>query len=174
MRKPIFPTTADVFPVPAPATTNESEESWGEEDDWGDEDDDLGFEDTTIATKEKLAAPAPWTLKGTRRYDWAAWAERLSSDPLAKGRQSLDLEAYFKYDLNCSGCTLRGKFSGHGEYDLAYAHDRDKYDPPTLDTYEWLVQARENYGSFSNGFFEQKHLIGSGDEVTVQISCQHF
>jgi hypothetical protein len=100
-----------------------------QDDDWG-SGDDVGFGEVPDV-KPMEGANRSASLTGFARSDWSTWVERLSDDPWAKGRQSLDLAFSWK------GETLRVEADGHGEYDLAYLHDADRFDDATLETYQW-------------------------------------
>ena len=82
------------------------------------------------------------------RTDWALWAERLDEQPLAKGRQSIDLATGFSWRW------LKFDAAAHVEYDVAYHLEREGYDAATLEAYEWLVNSREVQLALSLGDFE--------------------
>ena len=117
---------------------------------------------------EDAEAPPEWSfaLTGFLRTDWALWVERFKDNPFAKGRQSLDLRGSFKWRW------LRLVLHGHAEYDFAYLVERDSYDQPTLDAYEWQVTTREALAQISLGDFEitlgrQIVAWGEGDMLSA-------
>jgi hypothetical protein len=97
-----------------------------------------------------FAEPSEWTywLTGFLRSDWALWSERFEENPLAKGRQSLDLMTGFSWRF------LKLDVAGHVEYDVAYQVEREGYDAPTIEAYEWLLNTREVQLGLSLGDFE--------------------
>ncbi len=138
-----------------------AEAQMDQESNWGDEGDDLSFgafeqqnaqetkeqdsvnEETAETDDVAEAGDLSWGMCGFARSDWGIWANRLTDNAFAKGRQNLDLAARF-----------RKKFaslliSGHAEYDFAYLNERDSYRESTLDTYEWLVDFRESHFALS-------------------------
>ncbi len=110
-----------------------------EDDGWGDDGDEFGFED--VADIEVIAPPPlrDWALTGFLRSDWGAWIERFDDHPWAKGRQSLDLQFTYKK------AGIRVLAAAHGEYDLAYLHDADRFDQGTLDAYQARIIPGEQY-----------------------------
>jgi hypothetical protein len=82
------------------------------------------------------AGLATVSLAGFLRSDVGFWVERLSDEPLAKARQSLDLV----------GSWRRGPFSAglavHGEHDLATHVDPSRFDAATIAAYRGLVDLR--------------------------------
>lgn len=133
---------------------DDEEEGWGEDEDeeegWGEEEgeDDFGFESTVDVSNIKLdtqASDRAWELSfdGFLRSDFGLWTRRIQSNPFAKARQSLDLRLSYKYGF--FGLVI----AGHGEYDFAYLYERETYSPEDLDAYEYLVQLRDAYLSFS-------------------------
>jgi hypothetical protein len=110
---------------------------------------DLG-DDDDIDDASSFIEPSEWTtwLTGFLRSDWALWSERLEGNPLAKGRQSLDVMTGFSWRF------LKLDVAGHVEYDVAYQVERDGYDAATIETYEWLVNTREVQLALSLGDFE--------------------
>jgi hypothetical protein len=139
---------------------------------WGDNQDDAaGFAEAPKAeavqhAAEPPSAPSPFSLTGFARSQWGLWLERLNDAPLAKGRQSLDLQ------LRYSSEHWRFVSAGHAEYDVAYRVERERYDAATLDAYESLVALRETYLSAT---FEPVEMTfgriivpwGQGDVVSV-------
>ena len=142
-------------PEPAPAPLNDSagpapaaSATTGPAQPSADSGDALGF-----GAPENTALPPPpppqhWSVYGTVRSDWALWTERLSGNPFAKGRQSVDLNVRFKKNI------FRLVLSGHAEYDFAYLYQRDSFDQPTLDSYEWQLFPREAFAGLTLGRFE--------------------
>ncbi len=123
-------------------STPENRDAQGEDDAWynddfGDED-AIGFDTPESGDQAAIEAPNPLSLDGAFRSQWGAWVERFSGNPFAKGRQNLDLQLRYTRDW------FRLLISGHAEYDLAYLHQRSRYDSETLDEYEWLVDLRES------------------------------
>lgn len=111
------------------------------------------------------AAPSAWSLTGFLRTDWALWTERFDDNPLAKARHSADLALGYKRGV------FRLLLTVHGEYDLAYLVQRETYDQPTLDAYEWQVNTREALVALSLGEFEisvgrQIVAWGEGDALS--------
>ena len=133
-----------------------------DDDDWGDDGDEFG-KDPDV--KLEMREPSPWALTGFLRTDWGFWAERFDTNPFAKARQNLDLTLSFKKGI------VRILLAGHVEYDFAYLAERDSYDQPTLDEYEWQANTREALISFSPGDFElvfgrQIVVWGEGDGLS--------
>ena len=114
---------------------------------WGDDDDDDEFDESDVPelTPTTAESSSPWSLTGNTRTRFGFWAERLGERPLAKARQSLDLR------LEMARSMWLFRLEGHGEYDAAYQVDRDTYDQPTLDAYEWLIRSGEAFGRASPG-----------------------
>lgn len=147
-------------------------------DDWGDEGGDGdgdGFDfgppaaaTPTTATAAEAPAAAPprwWSATAILRSDEAIWTERLSDNPFAKARQSLDLQWTGKRDA------IRGVISLHAEGDAAYLYRTESYDQATLDAYRTLLQVRETFVGLSLGAFEltlgrQVVAYGEGDALS--------
>ncbi len=146
-----------------------------EADDWGD--DGADWEDNAAvqaAISEPTAATAiggdgasNLSLTGFLRSDWGVWTERFGDgeEPFAKGRQSVDLKADYG-----SG-DLEAIVSIHIEKDLAYDHDRARFDAATLRDYGSLFQLREAFIAYSAGAWEwtfgrQIVAWGEGDAVS--------
>ena len=123
----------------------DDDDGFGDDDDGfgddGGEDDFDDFDDDEV----KIAPSKPYSLTGFFRSQWSLWAERFDSNPFAKGRQNIDLTFSYVSDI------FKLYLSGHAEYDFAYLVERDSYDGPTLDAYEWLVDTREAYASVNLG-----------------------
>lgn len=124
-------------------------DGWGDDDaGWG-EGDDGGF---GAAPTVEIAPPPPprnASLTGFVRYDIGLWAQRIDDDQaFAKDRVSLDLAFRWRSD------PWRVVAEIHGEYDAAYLADRDRFDEPTLDTYEARILSGEQYAAVSLGAFE--------------------
>lgn len=113
-----------------------------DEDDWGDEDDSIGFEKVDIQSK-KPAHERLFHMGGIYRINTGVWAERLDKSSLARARQSFDLNIERKTKH------LKFLFAGHLEYDAAYIQNRDSFDQPTLNAYEFLAHMREAYMQWS-------------------------
>ncbi|MDJ0762480.1 MAG: hypothetical protein QNJ97_05770 [Myxococcota bacterium] len=154
------------------AEDSSSEDDWGDGEGWGEDADSAGFADVSadvMAGIEESAGgenPSRWRLGGFFRTEWALWTERFEDNPFAKGRQNLDLVLRYKGEI------LRLVVSGHGEYDVAYLYQRDSYDQPTLDAYEWLLDVRESYLAVTFGEVElsigrQIVVWGEGDMVSL-------
>ena len=106
--------------------------------------------------------PSPWSMAGFARGDWALWTERFTGgdNPFAKGRQSLDLALRFREHL------VRIVWSAHFAYDVAYLHERETYDAPTLRAYEVLFDPREVFISLSPWKLELvvgRQIVGWGE-----------
>ena len=150
----------------------DSEEAGGDDEfDFGGEsgDDEFDFGDGGSSPSAEEPAGPDWlshfSLTGFLRSDWHLWSERFETNPWAKGRQNLDLHLGFRWEW------LRVLLTGHFEYDLAYLHERDSYDGPTLDAYEWQLDTREAQISASLGeleltFGRQIVAWGEGDAVS--------
>ena len=127
------------------------------QDDWG-EDDDVGFGDFDVVVEEEdTSPPSPFSFGGSARTTESLWVERLSDQPWAKARQSLDLWTRYKED------SWRLEFSGHAEIDFPYWISRDDFDEQTFDTYAWQVLPREALIAVSVGQFE----ITAGRQLIV-------
>jgi len=150
----------------APVTpTSDGGDDWA--DDGGDWADDGFAEAPAEATPAaETAEPARyWTTSGFARTDWALWTERLSDNPFAKGRQSVDLRLEYKRG------DWRAAVATHVAHDLAYAHERQSYDEPTLRAYESLFQLRDAFVARALGDFEitvgrQVVAWGEGDAIS--------
>lgn len=147
------------------------------DDEWGEGGDDSGFADfgdeATPTKAEEVAEPpptSPLTITGIYRSDLGAWVERFgeapsdapqlpggNDNPFAKARASLDLRAKYKKGA------ISGVLELHGEYDFAYLHREDEYDPATKRMFQSLrdpllnnapVQIREAYLAASLDDFE--------------------
>ena len=138
-----------------PSATAEEPVAEDEAFDLGSDDEafDLGDDDEASVLEAQGAdeeAVSEWSfwLTGFLRSDWALWAERFEENPLAKGRQSLDLLTGFSWRF------LKLDVAVHAEYDVAYLVERDSYDDATLEAYEGLVNTREVQLAASLGDFE--------------------
>ncbi len=129
------------------------------------EDDDFG--DDEFQHKEVApTASSNASLVGFSRSNAAFWAERFDDQPLAKLRQSLDVDFRLKAD------TFRLVVQLHGEYDAAMLVERDRFDAPTLEAYETKFNTREAFASFQFGDFQVAlgRLIdvwGTADLLTI-------
>ena len=125
-----------------PEDEDEDEDDWGSDDDgWG-EGDDVGFADIEVDTASiAVSTPSTIRISGFYRSDTAVWLERFDDDgnPFAKARQNIDMVLRYKVG------PVRMVGALHLEYDFAYLYERDTYDQPTLDTYEWDIQGREMF-----------------------------
>ncbi|MCP4605781.1 MAG: hypothetical protein GY847_35545 [Proteobacteria bacterium] len=153
---------------PETSSPDVDQDEWG--DDWGEGSDSDGFadvpEEETSAPEEAEEVLSKWSSTGFARTEWGLWVERFDDNPFAKGRQNLDLAVRYKGDM------LRFVLSGHTEYDLAYLYERDSYDQPVLDVYEWLVDLRETFIAFSLDDFDitvgrQVVVWGEGDMMSL-------
>jgi len=130
----------------------EDDVGWGDDAGWGG-DDSAGFDDLPEVEEITVAPPPPsnLTVDGFFRSRNALWAERLRDNPLAQLRQSVDADLAYKkpFDLGDDRLVLRLQAGAHLEYDLAYQHERDTYDKPTLDEYEWRIIGRETFISLA-------------------------
>jgi hypothetical protein len=81
------------------------------------------------------------------------WLQRLSSNPLAQLRSSLQLQANWKYPFTVRGhhAELRFVAGARGEYDLAYRVQREDYDRATIDAYELRLIGLESYAGLQIG-----------------------
>jgi len=138
----------------APKNQPPEAESPTSDSDWGEGSDALGFggapaPDAGVATAPTAPSPpeavkpsdsgATFEAGGFVRSDWGAWAERLTTNPLAKGRQSIDLSVRYRAG------NWRAVVGGHLEYDLAYSVNAARADPATREVYERLADLRETY-----------------------------
>lgn len=154
---------SDPPPEPDSNPDADSDSDSGDED-WGDEDPGFG-ELGEVDLGGDIAEASPWSLTGFVRSDWGLWLERFDDNPWAKGRQMLDLELRFTEKV------FRFQVAIHGEYDFAYLHQRDSYDEPTLDAYEWIVDLRESFFALSLSELEvtigwQIVAWGQGDAIS--------
>jgi hypothetical protein len=129
-----------------------------DDDDFGEED----FEHKVVASNASLKT----SVTGFTRSDIAFWAERFDTQPVAKLRQSLDLDFRLKADF------FRMVVQLHGEYDFATLVDRDRYDAPTLEAYETKMNTREAFLAFELGdvqltFGRIIDAWGAGDLLTI-------
>ncbi len=134
----------------------------------GDDDEFEGMGDDSETGGDAYEPPPQWSfaLTGFLRTDWALWVERFEDNPFAKARQSGDLRGSFSWRW------LRLILHMHAEYDFAYLVERDSYDQPTLDAYEWQVATREALAQISLGDFEitvgrQIVAWGEGDMLSA-------
>jgi hypothetical protein len=135
------------------AAGEEEEDGWGDETGWGG-DDSAGFGESPaeeVAVEEAPPPPSNLTLDGFFRSRDALWVERMDDNPFAQARQSLDADLRYKRPFAMGGdrLVMRLQAGLHLEYDLAYLHERDSYDDPTLDEYEWQVIGRETFVSLT-------------------------
>lgn len=148
-----------------PSQDPASDEPAGDDFDFGDDDEPDGAGAGGDASVPSLPPPpSPWALTGSLRSDWALWAERLTDDPFAKGRQSLDLSLSYRAGI------FRLVAAGHAEYDLAYLVGREDYGAPTLDAYEWQLNTREVLVALSPGDFEVtvgRQIVAWGEGDTL-------
>lgn len=117
--------------------------------------DDDGFEDDALdpGRFREVAAEAgnvEWSLTGFLRSADALWVERLAHDPIAKLRQSLDLDFRLKVSR------FRMVLQGHAEYDFATRINRARFDDATLQSYEYKLNTREAHASLALGAIEIK------------------
>ncbi len=131
-------------PEPPPADGAVDEEGFGDDadDGFGEDGDEDGF-DGLDDDDETVEEARPWSLTGFIRSSWSLWVERFDANPFAKGRQSVDLRFSYVDDW------FKLVVAGHAEYDFAYLVERDSYDDPTLDAFEWQVDTREAFVSLS-------------------------
>ena len=118
----------------------ESEAGWGDEDEagWGEEEGSADEGSDPFAEMAEIAdqlpppppPPSPLRVDGFFRSQQALWARRSGVDSFAKARQSLDLSLRYKREA------FRLTLEGHGEYDLAYQVDRDRFDDEQIEAYE--------------------------------------
>ncbi len=154
--------------APEPEETEDDAFDFGDEDEGGDDAFDFGGEgDEPPAAEEEPDFFDYLSITGFVRSDWHVWSERFGDgqNPWAKGRQNLDVAIGFKWEW------LRVLLIGHAEYDFAYLYERDSYDGPTLDAYEWQVDTREamvqaNLGDWQLTFGRQIVAWGEGDAVS--------
>ncbi|MFT5431182.1 MAG: hypothetical protein ACI9OJ_001861, partial [Myxococcota bacterium] len=151
------------LPTAAYAQTDDTED-WGDEEDDDDGDDDFDVEDVDIGSLT-VAPPKPLSLRGFIRTELGLWTERFDENPFAKGRQSVDFILTGRHDF------LQFKGAVHAEYDFAYLHERDSYDEPTLEAYEWQILTRDVFLAFSLGKVEltigrQIVAWGEGDALS--------
>ncbi|MCB9529206.1 MAG: hypothetical protein H6703_02105 [Myxococcales bacterium] len=127
------------------------DDGWGAADDgWGDGADAVGFGDVPVTAIEPPPPPRAASFTGFVRHDLGLWVERLdgADQPFAKNRLSLDLALRWRHEAWRIVAEL------HGEYDAAYLADRDRFDAPTLDTYEARVLSGEQYVAVALDAFE--------------------
>lgn len=126
---------------------------------WGDPSDSIGFSEPSAAPAPPPPAqyePAPLDASGYLAHRFALWSERLADEPFAQARQSAALALRYKKPLHVGGERLLLRLFGEGvvEYDFAYLHERERFDPATLDVYESNVIGRETFAALSWGPLE--------------------
>ncbi len=119
-------------------------------------DDESGFADDTQAIAR---APEPIGLRLLSTSRISLWAQRLNGEPLALARQTGEVELARRFPYAWGA--LRIVLGVHAEYDFAYLSDRERYDPATLDAYQWLVRPTEAWV----GVFATRSDIGIGWQV---------
>ena len=150
---------------PQQSADRDEDSQAGEGDDEGFDD---GFDDDSLNKEafehkevKKASAWSP-SVGGFTRSDVALWSERFDAEPIAKLRQSLDLEMRWKFEF------LRCIVQLHGEYDFATLVDRDRFDQPTLDAYQYKLNTREaflegQFGDFQIALGRLIEVWGAGD-----------
>ncbi len=137
----------------AEPATDETGWSTADEVGFGTASDHAGFADTdeALTDGEPPKDEGRLTLDSFFRTQEALWTERFKDNPFAKARQSLDADLRYKqpFDVGAEDLHLDLAAGLHLEYDLAYQHDRDSYDDPTLDEYESLLLGREMFAGLS-------------------------
>ena len=126
---------------------------------------DLGVDDLTVAEQQPVqTSNIKLSLRGFVRSEWHLWSERFDSNPWAKGRQNLDLV------LTAQRSVFQFKAELHGEYDLAYLHQRDDYDQATLRAYEFQFLTRDLLLAISLGPWEitlGRQIVAWGEGDTL-------
>lgn len=142
---------APVDEAPAADAPAAADDGGGAADDgWGDDADAVGFGDVPATAIEPPPPPRAASFSGFVRHDLGLWVERLdgADQPFAKNRLSLDLAFRWRHDVWRIVAEL------HGEYDAAYLADRERFDDPTLDTYEARILSGEQYVAVALDAFE--------------------
>jgi hypothetical protein len=143
-----------------------AEEEQPEDDGWGEEEEDFFAPVADAEIDEPEPPPAgSLTLDSFVRTQEALWIERFNDNPFAKARQNLDADLRYKkpFPVGNSEFGLRLVAGVHLEYDFAYLHERDSYDDPTLDAYEWQILPRETFIALS---YEALELTFGSQVVT--------
>jgi hypothetical protein len=120
---------------------------------WG-ADDSVGFAapaSTSASGATESAAPAaddaPWplVLSGFERLVLGMWVERTRSNPFASARLALQLDLDYTQSFRMGGSSGAIRLHAVGQlwYDFAYQYQRESYDEPLLDVYEWGSLPRE-------------------------------
>jgi hypothetical protein len=97
------------------------------------------------ASSAQLGSETSWSAALSVRSQWGLWLERLSDNPFARGRQSVDGAA------ESARGGLSVGFGVHAEYDLAYRHRRARFDRATLEEYESQLYLRDTFVSLEKG-----------------------
>jgi hypothetical protein len=127
-------------------------------------DDDSGFADVdsnaddqeeASETADENDEPSPFSAHAFYRLVLGAWVERLKQQPLASARNEIDLALSYEHGFDLG--ERRGKFGAYAAgrlyYDAAYLMDRNRYDEPTLEQYEFGQLPREIYAALTLGPF---------------------
>lgn len=139
--------------------------------------DALGFGADAPSSADSLTSSAhveppgrKLTFPGTLRLRMGFWTKRPASEAFAQARGSLDLGLRYgdSFMFHGRSASLRLAVGGHGEYDAAYLVDRERYDAPTLDAYEWQAWVAETFvnlslGSFNLSVGRQIQNLGQGE-----------
>jgi len=130
---------------------------------FGDGDDAAGFGETSgdsnVAPSSSSSAPdsaGSLVAKGFLRSRVGLWAERFDDNPLAKARQSADVDVRYQWRGQAGDTAVGLRLVGavHLEYDAAYLIDRERFDEATLDAYESQIIGGETFAALSLGPLE--------------------
>lgn len=152
----------------APSSPSASPDELG----WGDSGASAPAAQSDSSASARAETPRESKLKfqGTLRLRGGVWTERASTNPFAQARTALDFGARYSDSFMFYGksASLQLVANGHGEYDAAYQYERESYDAPTLDAYEWQAWVAETYvqltiGGFSLSVGRQVQNLGQAE-----------
>jgi hypothetical protein len=137
--------------------------------------DNIGFgegEQKAEESETSASSLGNLTLNSFVRSQAALWSKRFNDNPWAKIRQNLDTDLRYKksFDLGVNPLDLRLAAGAHLEYDFAYLYQRNSYNDPMLDTYEYQIIGRETsigltYEAVELTFGRQ--IVGWGEGVVL-------
>ena len=154
--------SADNVGFAPPPPDNQVDEGQADQEGWNDANDDIGFGDSQPDENAASHEPPPSAQAGTLsatgfvRHRSGLWVEQLNSNALAQARTSLDGQMRYHKRFRWAGApwTLRLVAGGHGEVDLAYFYNKQRFDDATIDMYRKRFIGGETYASIAQGPLE--------------------
>ncbi len=139
-------------------------------------DDELGFSEASgeEGASDDAAPSSAFGIAGFLRSVGGLWVERMRDNPFATARQTVHLALTGRKDFTLAGApaALRLDAAGEAAYDLAYRHERARYDAPTLEAYETDLIARRLEVALSLGAFELsvgRQVVNWGQGEVLQV-----